>query len=261
MTIDHYTVPYATVLDHTIYYQRQGAGPTVVLLHHATASHENWRPQMDPLLSAGYSILAYDRQGFGRSHPLAAWSTTYHQESVVELMALLDELACARVALVGHSDGATISLLAAAQHPDRITAVVAEAPHLWIEPQWLERGFEAFRTTVGASPRFWQAMRRYHGEQAEQVVRRWRDRWLDPTFRNWDMSACLPQVQCPVLVIHGADDIFFPISHSQAIAARLAHADFLLLEEVGHTPHREASSLYNQHLLAFLGRYWPPAIS
>ncbi|NOZ70987.1 MAG: alpha/beta hydrolase [Chloroflexi bacterium] len=252
---------FVTVLDHTIYYECEGAGPAVVLLHHATASHENWRPQIDALVAAGYTTLAYDREGFGRSQPLPRWSATYHQEGVDELVALLDVLGWERVALVGHSDGATISLIAAAQHPRRIAAVVAEAPHMWIEPAWLDRGFEAFRTTVGASPRFWRAMRRYHGEQAEQVVQRWRDRWLDPSFHSWDMGDCLPQVQCPVLVIHGKEDIFFPISHSQSIAERLPQSHFLLLEKVGHTPHLENTTTYNQHLLSFLSRYWPPETS
>lgn len=252
---------FVNILDHTIYYEREGAGPAVVLLHHATASHENWRPQVDVLVAAGYTTLAYDREGFGRSQPLPTWSATYHQEGVDELMALLDNLAWDRVALVGHSDGATISLMAAAQHPDRIAAVVAEAPHMWIEPHLLETGFEVFQTTVGASPRFWQAMRRYHGDHAEEVVQRWRQRWLDPAFRHWNVGDCLPQIRCPVFVIHGADDIFFPISHSQAIFERLAHSHFLLLEDVGHTPHLENTPTYNEYLLSFLARYWPPAIS
>lgn len=251
-------MPLVHILDHDVYYETGGDGPAVVLLHHATATLDNWRGQIGLLQAKGYATLAYDRHGFGKSQPLAAWSTSYHEDGVAELIALLDALRLERVALVGHSDGATISLMAAARYPHRIAAVIAEAPHMWIDPEWLSRGFETFRTTVGISERFWRAMRRYHGDQAEQVVKRWRQRWLDPAFRQWDVSATLSRVQSPVLILHGEHDIFFPYSHSQAIAAQLANAECRLIKAAGHSPHLENKPVFDQLLLDFLALHWPP---
>ncbi len=251
-------MPHLLILDHAIYYESHGDGPPVLLLHHATGCRNDWRGQIQTLQAAGYHTIVYDRHGFGQSDPLPAWPVGYHQHGVDELIALLDALALNRVTLVGHSDGATISLMAAAQHPDRIAALVAEAPHMWIEPEWLETGFETFRQQVIISDRFWRAMRRDHGDRAEQVVHRWRHRWLDPAYRHWNVGDHLDAIACPVFIIHGARDIFFPISHSQAIAAHLAHAEFWLLDHAGHTPHLEARDAFDTRLLAFLQRHWPP---
>ncbi len=254
-------MPYLPLRDHRVFYTRAGSGPPLVLLHHATGTHNDWRAQIPLLMATGYTVVAYDRHGFGRSDPLPAWSLDYHDHSVAELIEVLDALALARVALVGHSDGATIALMTAARYPERVVAVVAEAPHMWIEPDWLESGFETFRDTVGASPRFWRAMEREHGERSREVVERWWRRWLDPAFRSWDVSACLPWVRCPVLVVHGAGDIFFPLSHSEAIAARLVQAELRLIPNAGHTPHLEAPTEFNGYLLAFLQRWYPPIMA
>lgn len=250
-------MPRLHLIDHHIYYEDEGDGPAVVLLHHATAALGNWRRQRQPLLDAGYRVIAYDRHGFGRADPLPAWGLDYHDEGVDELIALLDALEVARPALIGHSDGATISLMAAARHPGRVAAVVAEAPHMWVDEGWLEPGFETFRRTVMQQDRFWQSVARDHGEQGRQVVERWRQRWLDPAFRAWDVSPCLPQIRCPILVIHGETDLFFPVAHSRRIAASVTAAEFWLIPDVGHTPHLESSLAFNHRLLAFLQRCYP----
>jgi len=46
---------------------------------------------------------------------------------------LLDALGIDKVDLLGHSDGATIALIAAAYHPDRVDRVIAIAPHVFVE--------------------------------------------------------------------------------------------------------------------------------
>ena len=66
------------------------------------------------------------------------------------------------------------------------------------------------------------ALYRDHGEsRAPRVKRRWEERWLDPAFQDWDDGAALGGVQCPVLVVHGADDPFWHTEHAEAIVERL----------------------------------------
>lgn len=106
-------------------------------------------------------------------------------------------------------------------------------------------------------PRFRKVLRGSHGTQAEQVIARWRGRWLDPAFFGWDDRSVLNQIPCPVLVIHGQKDPFFPISHSQTIAKALTNAQFILLEDVGHTPHAEIANDYTNTVLSFLSTVYP----
>jgi len=251
-------MPFLNLNDRRVYYQTSGHGPPVILLHNATGSTRDWRFLAPRLARAGYEAIVYDRPGFGRSEPVAHWPLDYLHRDRDDLIALMDALGVERAALVGNSDGATISLLAAAAHPARVAAVVAESPHLWYERESLERGFRRFQETLAQDPRFIKTMQRAHGDHADQVIRRWQERWLDPAFFGWDDRDALTHITCPTLVIHGGLDPFFPISHSRAIADALPDARFLLLPHVGHTPHLEIPDDYARHVLAFLTEVWPP---
>lgn len=50
-----------------VYYEDQGSGPAVVLISGWPFDARSWEPQVQPLLAAGYRVVAYDRRGFGRS--------------------------------------------------------------------------------------------------------------------------------------------------------------------------------------------------
>lgn len=238
-------------LSHTaIHYQQAGAGQDVLLLHHATGSMRTWRKQM-PMLAEHCRATAYDRPGFGQSQWLDRWSPDYLDQDVVDLAALLDALGIDRAWLVGHSDGATIALLAAARHPDRVAGVLAEAPHVAVETPRCPQAIVDFLAELAASPDLQASLARNHGPRAGQVVQRWHERWCDPAFWAWDVSAELALVRCPVLVVHGADDPYFSVNHSAMIAEKTRGA-LVVLPGLGHMPHVEAPELFTPLLSQFL---------
>ena len=233
-----------------LHYQQSGAGPDVVLLHHAIGSVRAWRKQL-PALAGEFRATAYDRPGFGQSAWLDAWPADYLDQDVADLIALLDALDIDRAALVGHSDGATIALLAAARHPLRVTGVLAESPHVAVEVPRCPQAIEQFVAGLAASPDLRASLARNHGPRAEEVVKRWRDRWCDPFYWTWDVSDELVAVRCPVLVVHGNDDPYFSVQHSAMIAAR-TQGELTILPGLGHSPHTEAPDLFTPLLLGFL---------
>ena len=245
-------MPFLTLNDRRIHYRSEGEGPPVILLHNATGSMQDWRYLMPRLADAGYRAIAYDRPGFGRSAPLAHWPLDYLRHDRDDLITLMDALSIAEAALLGNSDGATISLLTAASFPQRVILVVAESPHMWYEQESLAQGFQQFNETLAQDPRFIKTMRRAHGEQADEVIRRWQKRWLDPTFFSWDEREALDHIHCPTFIIHGGRDIFFPVSHSREIANSLSDSELLLWPDVGHTPHLERPHEYARHVIKFL---------
>ncbi len=254
-------LPTAEGGSYRLYYQTWGEGPPLILLHNATGSTRDWR-RIAPLLAAGgYRVIAYDRQGFGRSDPLpyAHWPLDYLHHSRDELLALMDALGIEQAALVGHSDGATIALLAAAQAPQRVRAVVAEAPHMWYERETLIPAFEWVKRTLLHDERFWRAMERAHGQRAREVVGRWVHRWTDPAFYGWDERVVLPRVVCPVLVMHGQEDPFFSVEHSEAIARGVENGQLLVFEGVGHVIGGTIVNDYAQQILRFLQTEAPNA--
>ena len=168
------------------------------------------------------------------------------------MLALLDGLGIEQIALVGHSDGATIALLAAAKQPQRITKVVAEAPHVTVEVPRCPDAVREAMDRIDRTPDLIAALERDHGERALGVARRWADRWQDPAFWNWDERPALASVCCPVLVVQGESDPFFSATQAKLVAGGVAHGTLWMLPGVGHSPHTEAADHYTERILDFL---------
>ena len=50
-----------------LYYEDQGAGQPVVLIHGYPLNGHSWERQTRELLAQGYRVITYDRRGFGQS--------------------------------------------------------------------------------------------------------------------------------------------------------------------------------------------------
>lgn len=245
-------MPHLRVRDHDLYYELIGQGPPLALLHHATASSRTWRRQT-AALAERFQVLLYDRPGFGRSSWLPSWRLDYLSDDVADLIELLDGLGIAQTALVGHSDGAAIALMAAAQHSARVRCVVAEAPHVFVDTNTCPPAVRAYRDQVLASAELQAALARDHGERGTAVLERWAERWTDPHFAAWwDVSSELPAIRCPTLIIHGNADPFFPLAHAELIAGRVAKSELWIAPGVGHVPHAEITAEFNRRVTAFL---------
>jgi pimeloyl-ACP methyl ester carboxylesterase len=158
-----------------------------------------------------------------------------HDEALVALPELLESLNVEKPILIGHSDGASISLIhAGAGHAVR--GVVAMAPHVFIEPLCLrsiDKAAEAFEKTD-----FGVKLARYHRD-ARRTFYGWADVWLDPGFKGWDIRGkYLPDIRCPVLGIQGFDDEYGTMAQLDELQ-RGAKAELLKLEQCGHAPFRD----------------------
>ena len=252
-------MPFVNIHPHRIFYELTGDGPPLVLLHHATASSRDWRKLVAPLAESS-QVLTYDRPGFGRSSWLESWPFNYHTQDMADLIALLDRLNLDQVSLMGHSDGATVALLAAAIHPQRVASVVAEAPHVAVETPRCPDAVRAFVRQFDATPALQAAIARDHGDRAADVVNRWAARWLDPDFWRWNAAGELDRIQCPVLVVHGADDPFFSVKHSEMICRRISDAQLTVVPGAGHVPHQEMPQEFLAAVLPFLSQRQPECV-
>ena len=112
-----------------------GDAPTLVWLHEGLGSVELWRDVPDATSArSGLGSFVYSRRGYGHSDPVSVpRPLTYMHEEGRALPAVLDAAGIDQAILVGHSDGGSIALLATAAVPDRVRALVLEAPHVFCE--------------------------------------------------------------------------------------------------------------------------------
>ncbi|HYR06799.1 MAG TPA: alpha/beta fold hydrolase, partial [Longimicrobium sp.] len=158
--------------------------PTIVFLHEGLGSVSTWRDFPDALAAAtGCGALVYSRAGYGRSDPVPLPRPVrfMHDEARV-LMDVLAHAGIREPILLGHSDGASIALIAAGTEPvPGLRALVLEAPHTFAEPCGLEsiaRIADVYRTT-----NLRERLARHHGDNTDVAFWGWNRVWLHPDFR------------------------------------------------------------------------------
>jgi pimeloyl-ACP methyl ester carboxylesterase len=106
----------------SLYHESAGEGPPVVLVHSGICDSRMWDRQMRTL-AADHQVVRLDLPGYGRS-PVRTRPLSY----AGEVLAVMDEQGIASAALVGSSFGGRVVLDVARTAPDRVRALVLEAP-------------------------------------------------------------------------------------------------------------------------------------
>jgi pimeloyl-ACP methyl ester carboxylesterase len=111
------------------FFREAGSGPGVVCLHSNASTSGQWRSLVD-MLAPKFHVLAADSYGAGKSPPWPADRQLVLRDEV----ALLEPVFAAAgnpFALVGHSYGAAIALIAAVSQPGRVHALALYEPTLF----------------------------------------------------------------------------------------------------------------------------------
>jgi pimeloyl-ACP methyl ester carboxylesterase len=97
-----------------------GQGPPVAILHGLFGSGRNWR-SIAQQLAARHRVLAFDLRNHGASPWVDGMS---YGEMIDDLRTSLHERGIERSALLGHSMGGKVAMLAALLHPDEVERLV-----------------------------------------------------------------------------------------------------------------------------------------
>lgn len=107
-------------------YSVAGRGPAVLMVHGALAETDG--PLSDRLASEGFTVIGYDRRGYGDSPPATMpRSMADHARDAAELLAYL-QVAAAH--LVGQSYGGNVVLQLAHDRPDLARSLTLQEPAL-----------------------------------------------------------------------------------------------------------------------------------
>src|SRR5579872_1651294 len=221
--------------------------PAVAMLHGAGFDHSTWALHSRWFAHHGYSVLAPDLPGHGRS---AGKALSTIAEMADWTAALLDAAGATKARLIGHSMGSLIALETAARHPDRVSglSLIGTAATMTVGPDLLKAaeandqaaidmvsiwglGFDA---GIGGSlaPGLWM-----HGG-AQRVLER-----CAPGVLHSDLAACnayqnalaaAAQIKVPVTVILGERDMMTPAKAGKALAAAIPNARTIVLPSAGH---------------------------
>ena len=238
---------------------RLGNGPPLIqtAMWFGHRDHEHDSPMAGPLMRAlapRHAVLRFDPLGSGASDRLQSQAglTPWLQD----LEALVDAAAPGRFALLGVSQGAAVAIAYAARHPGRVSRLVLhggyargrlvrdrsadaaeEASMLarLAEIGW-GRADEAFRQifTTQLIPGASRQQQARFNEMQRLAVSPDQAALSLQAFDHLDVTALLPQVRCPTLVLHSRHDAWVPFDEGRYLASAIQDAEFVSVESRNH---------------------------
>jgi len=103
-----------------LYYQSQGSGQPLIILHGLFGSSDNWRG-LARQLAAHAQVITVDLRNHGRSPHSNALNYDLMADDVAELMA---DLGLQQVDIIGHSIGGKVAMILAARYSERVRRLV-----------------------------------------------------------------------------------------------------------------------------------------
>lgn len=256
-----------------VYYERQGKGEALLLLHAGLQDHTMWKEQVAGL-SAYYEVITIDLPFHGNTK---GKDTTLLVQDVIRI--LLDSLYMQQVFIAGLSMGASVVQDFVIAYPERVKKAVLLAagvngyekkhPVDSVSMAWYNRFAQALeaKDTIKAAAEFTKAW-------AEGVYRS-RDSLKSPasqyvyntTLKNlrlhkmegWPQLQMappaveqLPSIQVPVLIIDGDKDLPYITAASGYMAQTIPGAKRIVMKDVAHMLNLEKPAELNRLMLRFL---------
>ncbi|WP_017241342.1 alpha/beta fold hydrolase [Streptomyces sp. SS] len=278
-------MPYITVGQENtnpveLYFEDQGAGQPVVLIHGFPLDGHSWERQSAALLDAGYRVITYDRRGFGRS---SQPSTGYDYDTfAADLHTVMETLDLNDAVLVGFSMGTgEVARYVSTYGSGRVAKVAFLAS---LEPCLLKGDdnpdgvapkefFDGVVAAVKADRYayytaffgdFYNLDENLGSRISEEAVRNsWNTAARGGSFAasaapaTWytDFRADIPAVDVPALILHGTADRILPAEGTaRPFHKALPSADYVEIEGAPHGLLWTHAEEVNTALLAFLAK-------
>jgi pimeloyl-ACP methyl ester carboxylesterase len=243
--------------------------PAVVLLHGLAGYAAEWKGSAN-WLAADHRVVAMDQRGHGRSTRLPGDSS--RSAYVADVVSVIESLDAGPVVLIGQSLGGHTAMLAAAQRPDLVTALVVAEASPGGDPdgpgrvrQWLSAWPVPFGSRASAFD-FFQTMEYFRSGLAAQVwadgLEERPDGWW-PRFDAEVMIDSLAEVatrdywdrwktiRCPTLIVRGEHGAL-PRDEVERMLALLPGAQFSQIDGAGHDLHLDQPERWRTVVTEFL---------
>ena len=276
-------MPFITVgqensADIDLYYNDQGSGQPVVLIHGFPLNGASWEKQAAALLQAGYRVVTYDRRGFGDS---SKPSTGYDYDTfAADLDTVLSILDLTDVVLVGFSMGTgEVARYLSRYGTDRVAKAAflgSLEPYLLITednpdgagpPEFFQGISEAVKKDryaffTGFFRDFYNLDEFLGSRISEEALHNsWNVAAASGAYAaaaaplTWptDFRADIAAITVPALIVHGTADHILPIEVTgRRFAQLLPDAIYAEVEGAPHGLLWTHGDEVNEHLLGFL---------
>lgn len=211
----------------------------VVLLHGVSANRYQMLDQARWLHTLGYNVLLYDSRGCGESAPSAHSFGYYETRDLLGAVNWLQAQGMTQLGCIGVSQGAATILLASAQLPPSVRAVVAEAPYVTLQAAVDDH----FRNHTGYPSCYFGAL--------IVPIAEWK---LGMNIADVSPLREVPKLKASLYLISGTADTTAPATGVQQLYDAAQCEKYLwLIEHAGHGDYfNYARDQYKQRIADFL---------
>jgi pimeloyl-ACP methyl ester carboxylesterase len=254
-------MPIAEINGINLYYDIQGFGDPVLLLHHGFGCTKMWDKLVPRLVEQGYKTICYDRRGFGQSERGEGFdkfyvSDEFRQESVRELDEFRDWLGLDTFHLIGQCEGGVLAIDYAAKYPQFVKNVIISSTMCYSTVHLSEFNAEKFAKPFHElDPEMQTKLIEWHGEKTETFFNQFRLYGGEYGRYLFDIRPVLPNVNCPALVLYPDRSFLFEVEQGVAFYRGLPKGELAVLPKCGHNTYELQPYEYAIFIINFLARH------
>lgn len=192
------------------YYEIRGQGAPLLLLHGGLGSTDMFAP-LYPALTAKRQVIAVDLYGHGRT-ALADRPFTL-QGMGADMASVLEQLGYGKIDVIGYSLGGGVAFQLAAQHPERVNRLVLVSAGFAQDGFYADIRKQQAQMNAQAAPHM-KDTPMYQSYMAvaprPQDFPRLLDAIGDFMRKPYDLSADVPKLTMPTLLVFGDADMYRP---------------------------------------------------
>jgi pimeloyl-ACP methyl ester carboxylesterase len=254
----------------SLYYEDEGAGAPLLLIHGFPLSSKIWRQQL-AWLKADFRIITPDLRGFGCSEaPSAGYSMGVYADDIA---ALMDHLGLESAVVCGMSMGGYVLLNLLDRYPERVKGAcfmvtrcgaddeAGKARRTALAEEVMTSGVNVTADLFGRIL-FAPGTAARRPELVTEVAGLMRGMkkegiagGLLAMRERPDYCTKLAGFSIPSLVIGGEEDQAIPVEESRILAERLPNSSLRIIPEAGHMVMMEQPEAVNSALKSFLSTF------
>jgi pimeloyl-ACP methyl ester carboxylesterase len=232
------------------WYEVEGQGDPVLLLHGGFCTNETWDPQRADF-AANHRVFLPERRAHGHT-PDVEGPLSYHDMSS-DTIDFLTSVVEKPAHLVGWSDGGIVALLVAIARPDLVRKIAVTGANFKSAPELgMAEGLDeltADAPDMGMFRAMYEAASPDGPEHWPTVVGKLVEMYrTEPDISLEDLG----HISAPTLVLVGDDDIV-PLEHTLELYRAIPNSELAVVPGTSHTHFMEKPSLVNRLILDFLG--------
>jgi len=250
-------MPFAKNGDINIYYEVEGEGSPLVLIHGLSQSLDTWRERgyVDSLRN-DYKLILIDGRGHGKSDKPHDPEAYYYKDSAEDIIAVLNDLDIQKTYFFGYSMGGIVGLALAKYAPERVKASVIGG----IIP--VERYPDESHTTYQNFKAGGEAVVSFY-EQAGPISDEMKARLLANDYEALiammntvepSLEDDLPNMHMPFLVLFGEADELWSYPMAKEVYKKLPNSTFVSFPNLDHLQAVYRVDLVLPHVKKFLAR-------